>query len=94
MHLGVPPILARALRGTNRVESMIEICRGHSRNVKRRQDGTTALRWRAADMVEATAQFRRVDGHRHLRSPRAALQRHVTAESVGPNHHNHTENAA
>ena len=33
--LGVPPTLARTLRSTNAVESMIEICRDHSRNVKR-----------------------------------------------------------
>ena len=33
--LGVPPTLARSLRSTNPVESMIEICRDHSSNVKR-----------------------------------------------------------
>ncbi len=27
------------------MESMIEICRDHSRNVKRWRDGTMALRW-------------------------------------------------
>jgi hypothetical protein len=31
--LGVPPTLARTLRSTNAVESTIEICRDHSRNV-------------------------------------------------------------
>jgi transposase-like protein len=33
--LGVPPTLARTLRSTNAIESMIEICRDHSANVKR-----------------------------------------------------------
>ena len=33
--LGVPPTLARTLRSTNAIESMIEICRDHSTNVKR-----------------------------------------------------------
>ena len=37
--LEVPPTLARTLRSTNAIESMIEICRDHSRNVKRWQDG-------------------------------------------------------
>jgi transposase-like protein len=94
LRLGVPPTLARTLRSTNCVESMIEICRDHSRNVKRWQDGQMALRWCAAGMVEATTQFRRVNGHLHLRTLRTALERHVAAENVGPNDHNHTENAA
>jgi putative transposase len=33
--LGVPPTLARTLRSTNCIESMIEICRDHAANVKR-----------------------------------------------------------
>ncbi len=37
--LGVPPTLARTLRSTNAIESMIEICRDHSTNVKRWRDG-------------------------------------------------------
>jgi putative transposase len=32
--LGVPPTLARTLRSTNTIESMIEICRDHAANVK------------------------------------------------------------
>ena len=55
--LGVPPTLARTLRSTNAVESMIEICRDHSRNVKRWRDGEMALRWCAAGMVEAEKQI-------------------------------------
>ena len=65
--------LARTLHSTNPVESMIEICRDHSRNVKRWRDGTMALRWCAAGMLEAGHQFRRVNGHMHLpRLPRRA----------------------
>jgi hypothetical protein len=48
LRLGVPPTLARTLRSTNPIESMIEICREHSKNVKRWRDGTMALRWCAA----------------------------------------------
>jgi hypothetical protein len=72
--LGVPPALARTLRSTNSIESMIGICRDHSRNVKKWQDGTMALRWCAAGMLEAGHQFRRVNGHLHLPQLRAALQ--------------------
>jgi putative transposase len=76
LRLGVPPTLARTLRSTNPVESMIEICREHSKNVKRWRDGTMALRWCAAGMLEADHQFRRVNGHLHLPKLRAALDAH------------------
>jgi putative transposase len=73
---------------------MIEICRHRSRNVKHWQDGQMALRWCAAGMVQAGKQFRRVNGHLHLRALRTALERHVAAENLTDNHHNHTSNAA
>jgi putative transposase len=79
--LGVPPTLARTLRSTNPIESMIEICRDHSRNVKRWRDGTMVLRWCGAGMLEARKQFRRVNGYMHLRKLREALDKHV-AQSV------------
>jgi putative transposase len=87
LRLGVPPTLARTLRSTNSIESMIEICREHSRNVKRWRDGQMALRWCAAGMAEAGKQFRRVNGHLHLRTLRAALERHVAAENATANRH-------
>ena len=73
LRLGVPPTLARTLRSTNSIESMIGICREHSKNVKRWRDGTMALRWCAAGMTEAGKQFRRVNGHLHLPKLCAAL---------------------
>jgi putative transposase len=76
--LGVPPTLARTLRSTNSIESMIEICRDHAANVKRWQDGQMVLRWIAAGMGEAAKQFRRVNGHLHLPALRAALEAAVT----------------
>jgi putative transposase len=76
LRLGVPPTLARTLRSTNPVESLIEICREHSKNVKRWRDGTMALRWCAAGMLEADHQFRRVNGHLHLPKLRTALDAH------------------
>ncbi len=80
--LDVPPTLARTLRSTNAVESMISICRDRASNVKNWRDGQMALRWCAAGMVEAGKQFRRVNGHLHLAALREALQRHVGTESV------------
>jgi hypothetical protein len=77
--LGVSPSLARTLRSTNAVESMIEICRDHSRNVKSWDGGQMALRWCGAGMLEAKNQFRRVNGHRHLKALRAALDAHVVS---------------
>jgi putative transposase len=81
LRLGVPPTLARTLRSTNAVESMISICRTHARNVKRWRDGQMAIRWCAAGLVEAAKQFRRVNGHLHLPALRAALERHVATET-------------
>ena len=93
LRLGVPPTLARTLRSTNCIESMISVCREHAGNVKRWRDGQMALRWCAAAMVEAGKQFRRVNGHLHLPALRAALEREV-AESVVPVVHNDQVSAA
>ena len=83
LRLGVPPTLARTLRSTNSIESMISIARNHSMNVKNWQNGNMALRWCAAGMIEARGQFRRVNGHLHLSALRVALDTYVTAETVG-----------
>jgi transposase-like protein len=82
--LGVPPTLARTLRSTNAVESMIEICRDHSRNVKRWDGGSMALRWCAAGLLEAKKQFRRVNGHLHLKALRTALNDHARVDVTPP----------
>ncbi|HEU5294412.1 MAG TPA: IS256 family transposase [Burkholderiaceae bacterium] len=83
LRLNAPPTLARTLRSTNSIESMISIARTHSRNVKHWQGGQMALRWCAAGMAEAGKQFRRVNGHLHLAALRKALDEHVAAETVG-----------
>jgi len=93
LRLGVPPTLARTLRSTNAIESMIGICREHSKNVKRWRDGQMALRWCAAGMIEAGKQFRRVNGHLHLPVLRAALEREV-AQLVGATCHDEEVNVA
>src|SRR5829696_75947 len=78
IRLGVPPTLARTLRSTNSIESMIAICRDHAANVKRWQDGQMVLRWIAAGMGEAAKQFRRVNGYLHLPALRRALEATIT----------------
>jgi putative transposase len=78
--LGVPPTLARTLRSTNCIESMIEICRDHAANVKRWRDGQMVLRWIAAGMSEARLQFRRVNGYLHLPALRVALDQTIRAD--------------
>jgi transposase-like protein len=75
--LGVAPTLARTLHSTNAIESTIEICKDHSRNVKRWESGEMALRWCAAGMNEAKKQFRRVNGYAHLQALRVALNQHA-----------------
>lgn len=94
LRLDVPPTLARTLRSTNAIESMISISRDHARNVKRWRDGQMALRWCAAGMLEAAKQFRRVNGHLHLPALRAALDRHVAAQTVPADCNTQTVNAA
>jgi putative transposase len=92
LRLGLPPTLARTFRSTNAVESMISICRDHAGNVKRWRDGQMALRWCAAGMVEAGKQFRRVNGHLHLRSLRDTLER--ITQPVGATRHDGDVQAA
>ena len=75
LRLNVAPTLARTLRSTNCIESMISVCREHAANVKRWRGGQMALRWCAAGMIEAGKQFRRVNGHLHLPTLRAAPER-------------------
>jgi putative transposase len=93
LRLNVPPTLARTLRSTNAIESMISVCREHAGNVKRWRDGQMALRWCAAGMVEAGKQFRRVNGHLHLTTLRAALEREST-KSVSTMTHDDQVSAA
>ena len=75
--LGVTGTLLRTLESTNPVESMIEIVRDHAHRVKHWSSGEMALRWAAAGMTAAQAQFRRVKGYRQLPALARALERAV-----------------
>ena len=73
----VDSALARTLRSTNPIESMLSVPRERSRNVKRWRGGEMVLRWTAAGILDAERSFRRVRGHRELPKLRTALRRHV-----------------
>jgi putative transposase len=77
--LGVRGQLKRTLASTNPCESMIETVRRISRNVKRWHNGDMCLRWTAAGMLEAQAQFRRIIGHADLAKLALAVERDVAA---------------
>ncbi len=79
--LGVHEQLWRTLSSTNPIESMIGICRATSRNVKRWQNGDMCLRWTAAGMLEAEAQFRKIIGYKHLAALAVAVERDVRVSS-------------
>ena len=77
LELSLESALARTLRSTNPIESMLSISRERQRNVKRWRGGEMVLRWTAAGMLVAERSFRRVRGHRELSKLRAALRRHA-----------------
>ena len=76
--LGIRGRLKRTLQSTNPIESMIEIVRRTSRNVKRWQSGDMCLRWTAAGMLEAEQQFRKVIGYTDLAKLALAVERDLT----------------
>jgi hypothetical protein len=83
--LGVDEQLWRTLSSTNLIESMIGICRATSRNVKRWQNGDMCLRWTAAGMLDAEAQFRTLIGYKHLAALALAIERDVAAGRAATN---------
>ncbi len=89
--LGIRGNLKRTLESTNPCESMIEIVRRTSRNVKRWQSGEMALRWTAAGMLEAERQFRRIIGYRDLAKLAIAIEHQLTRRTIA---HTPTEEAA
>jgi putative transposase len=80
--LGIRDNLKRTLASTNPCESMIEIVRRTSRNVKRWQSGEMALRWTAAGMLEAEQQFRKVIGYRDLAKLAVVIERDLARTTV------------
>jgi putative transposase len=77
--LGTRGRLKTTLQSTNPIESMIEIVRRTSRNVKRWQSGDMCLRWTATGMLEAEQQFRRIIGYSDLAKLALAVERDLLA---------------
>lgn len=72
--LGITGTLAKTLTSSNPIESMFSIARTVNRNVKRWRDGEMVMRWTAAGMSQAAAQFRRVKGYAQMPALIAALE--------------------
>lgn len=78
--LGITGTLARTLISSNPIESMFSIARRVNRNVTRWRDGAMIMRWTAAGMRQAAAQFRRVKGYKQMPAPVAALEETTRTE--------------
>jgi len=79
--LGLPTALRRSLACTNIIENMMGTVRQVSRNVKRWQSASMALRWTAAAMLEAKKGFRRLKAYKQLAALRTALAAHYERAS-------------
>ena len=82
--LRLPNELRRSLACTNIIENMMGTVRRVCCNVKRWRSASTALRWTAAAMLEATKGFRRLKAHKQLHRLRAALQAHRNGTAAEP----------
>jgi putative transposase len=91
--LGIRGRLKKTLASTNPIESMIEIIRRSSRNVKRWQNGDMCLRWTAAGMLEAETQFRKVVGYSDLAKLALAVERDLAARRASTHTTTREENA-
>src|SRR5438552_1094930 len=80
--LGVKGSLKQTLQSTNPCESMIEIVRRTSRNVKRWQSGDMCLRWTAAGMLDAERQFRKIIGYSDLAKLATRVERDLAAHCI------------
>jgi hypothetical protein len=79
------------LASTNPIESMIEIIRRTSRNVKRWQSGDMCLRWSATGMLEAETQFRKVVGYTDLAKLALTAERDLATQRAPPHTTTHDE---
>jgi transposase-like protein len=72
--LGVFPELGTSFRTTNLIESVMARVEAKTARVSRWRTSDQKLRWGAAALLAAEAQFRRVKGFRHLRLLEQALK--------------------
>ena len=66
--LGITGALYRTLRTTNPIENLNGSIGHYTRNVKRWKDGAMTLRWVASALSDASGRFRKLRGHRHMKT--------------------------
>ena len=76
--LGVEGALYRTLRTTNPIENLNGSIAHFARNVKRWKDGQMTLRWVAGALSDAKQRFRKLRGHREMKTLLAALEAKTT----------------
>ena len=76
--LGVGGALYRTLRTTNPIENLNGSIAHFARNVKRWKDGQMTLRWVAGALSDAKQRFRKLRGHRDMKTLLAALAASTT----------------
>ena len=74
LSFGLSERLRLSLATTNAIESLMSRTRHVKRNVKRWRDGSMAVRWVAAGVLEATKGFRRLRGMNEMPKLVAALR--------------------
>ena len=72
--LGITGALYRTLRTTNPIENLNGSIAHYTRNVKRWKDGQMTLRWIASAFSDAAARFRKLKGHRDMKSLLSELE--------------------
>ena len=71
--LEITGALYRTLRTTNPIENLNGSIGHYTRNVKRWKDGAMTLRWVASALSDASGRFRKLRGHRDMKTLMAAL---------------------
>jgi transposase-like protein len=77
--LGITGALYRTLRTTNPIENLNGSIAHFTRNVKRWKDGQMTLRWIAGALSDAKGRFRKLRGHRDMKTLLAALKAKFTS---------------
>jgi putative transposase len=77
--LGITGALYRTLRTTNPIENLNGLIAHYTRNVKRWRDGQMIIRWVASALDDTKDRFRKLRGHRDMKTLLAALNKHVAA---------------
>lgn len=80
--LGITGALYRTLRTTNPIENLNGSIAHFTRNVKRWKDGQMTLRWVASAFSDAAGRFRKLRGHRDMKSLLSALEQRAPIADV------------